>query len=136
MVPQAQHASKYSPWKRGEYPLAYPAADIPLFTTVQDKAVCEDLKKELKKLSDWVIKWQMKCSVNKWKVMHMEENNLNYTFTVMDSKWAITTQKTDLGIITHVSSETITSKLAVVKKTNGILEIIRKEVDNMIETYF
>lgn len=58
--------------------------------------------------------------------MHMEENNLSYTFTVMDSKWAITTQKTDLGIITHNSSETITSKLAVVKKTNGVLEIIRK----------
>lgn len=116
--------------------MAYPAADIPLFTIVQDKTVCEGLKKELEKPSDWVIKWQMKCSVNKWKVMHMEENNLNYTFSVMDSKWAITTQKTDLGIIAHVSSETITSKLAVVKKTNGILEIIRKEVDNMIETYF
>lgn len=135
MAPQAQRASKYSPWKRGEYPLAYPAAEITLFTAVKDKTVCDGLK-ELKKLSDWVIKWQMNFSVNKCKVTHMEENNLNYTFTVMDSKWAITTQKTDLGIITHNSSETISLKLAVVKKTNGVLEIIRKEMDNMIETYF
>lgn len=66
--------------------MAYPAADIPLFTTVKDKTVCEGLKKELKKRSDWVIKWQIKFSVNKCKVMHMEENNLSYTFTVMDSK--------------------------------------------------
>lgn len=64
--------------------LAYPAADITLFTTI--KTVCEGLKKEHKKLSDSVIKWQMKFSANKCKVMHMEENNLNYTFTVMDSK--------------------------------------------------
>lgn len=107
-----------------------------LFTTFKDKTVCEGLKKELEKLNDWVIKWQMKFSVNKFKVMHMEENNLNYTFTVMDSKWAITTQKTDLGIIAHNFSETVTSKLAVIKKTNGVLEIIRKEIDNMIKTYF
>lgn len=66
--------------------MAYPAADIPLFTTVKDKTVCEGLKKELKKLSYWVIKWQIKFSVNKCKVMHMEENNLSYTFTVIDSK--------------------------------------------------
>jgi len=50
------------------------------------KTVCEGLQKEFGKLSDWVIKWQMKFSVNKCKVMHMEENNLKYMFTVMDFK--------------------------------------------------
>lgn len=66
--------------------MAQPAADITLFTAVKVKIVCEGLQKELEKLSDWVIKWQMKFTVNKCKVMHMEENNLNYTFTMMDSK--------------------------------------------------
>lgn len=66
--------------------MAQPAADITLFTAVKVKIVCEGFQKELEKLSDWVIKWQMKFTVNKCKVMHMEENNLNYTFTMMDSK--------------------------------------------------
>lgn len=44
------------------------------------------MQKELEILSDWVIKWQMKFTVNKCRLMHMEENNLNYMCTVMDSK--------------------------------------------------
>lgn len=65
--------------------LAQPAADT-LFTAVKTKTVCEGLQKELKILNDWVIKWQMKFTVNKCSLMHMEENNFNYMCTVMDCK--------------------------------------------------
>lgn len=44
------------------------------------------MQKELKILNDWVIKWQMKFTVNKCSLMHMEENNFNYMCTVMDCK--------------------------------------------------
>lgn len=88
VVPQALLSVPLNPLfqKQLNSELAQPAADITLFTAVKTKTVCEGLQKEPEILSDWVIKWQMKFIVNKCRLMHMEENNLNCTCTVMDSK--------------------------------------------------
>lgn len=41
-------------------------------------------------LSGWLIKWQMKFNTGKCREMQMGKNNHNYTYTVMESKLAIT----------------------------------------------
>ncbi|CAM5126087.1 unnamed protein product [Eretmochelys imbricata] len=42
-----------------------------LLKLVKTKADCEELQKDLTKLSDWVTKWQMKFNVDKCKVTHV-----------------------------------------------------------------
>lgn len=48
------------------------------------------LQVDLMILSGWLIKWQMKFNTGKCREMQMGKNNHNYTYTVMESKLAIT----------------------------------------------
>ena len=59
------------------------ADDTKLLKIVKTKADCEELQKDLTKLSDWATKWQMKFNVDKCKVMHIGKNNPNYTYNMM-----------------------------------------------------
>ncbi|CAM4619647.1 unnamed protein product [Caretta caretta] len=47
------------------------ADDTKLIKIVKTKAGCEELQKDLTKLSDWATKWQMKFNVDKYKIMHI-----------------------------------------------------------------
>ncbi|CAM5131339.1 unnamed protein product [Natator depressus] len=49
------------------------ADDTKLLKIVKTKADCEELPKDLTKLSDWATKWQMKFNVDKCKVMHIRK---------------------------------------------------------------
>ncbi|CAM4534756.1 unnamed protein product [Lepidochelys kempii] len=51
------------------------ADDTKLLKIVKTKADCEELQKDLTKLSDLATKWQMKFNVDKCKVMHIGKNN-------------------------------------------------------------
>lgn len=46
-------------------------------------------------LSDWLLKWQMKVSFDKCKMMHMGKNTANFTYKI----WPIATQESDLRVI-------------------------------------
>ncbi|CAM5159894.1 unnamed protein product [Natator depressus] len=59
------------------------ADDTKLFKIVKTKADCEELQKDLTKLSDWATKWQMKFNVDKCKVTHIGKNNPNSTYNMM-----------------------------------------------------
>ncbi|CAM5165838.1 unnamed protein product [Natator depressus] len=109
------------------------ADDTKLLKIVKTQADCEELQKDLSKLGDWATKWQMKFNVDKCKVMHIGKNNPNYTYKMMGSKLAVTTQERDLGVIVDSSLKTSTQSAAAVKKANGMLEIIKKGIENRTE---
>uniref|UniRef100_K7EW85 ribonuclease H n=1 Tax=Pelodiscus sinensis TaxID=13735 RepID=K7EW85_PELSI len=50
------------------------ADDTKLLKIVITKTDCEELQKDLIKLSDLATKWQMKFNVEKCKVMHIRKN--------------------------------------------------------------
>ncbi|CAM4577882.1 unnamed protein product [Lepidochelys olivacea] len=102
------------------------ADETELLKIVKTQADCEELQKDLSKLSDWATKWQMKFNVDKCKVMHIGKHNPNYTYKMMGSKLAVTTQKRDLGITVDSSLKTSTQCAAEVKKVNRMLGIIKK----------
>ncbi|CAM5084504.1 unnamed protein product, partial [Eretmochelys imbricata] len=66
------------------------ADDTKLFKIVKTKADCEELQKDLTKLSDWATKWQMKFNMDKCKVMHIGKNSPNYTYNMMGANLATT----------------------------------------------
>ncbi|CAM5105037.1 unnamed protein product [Natator depressus] len=109
------------------------ADDTKLLKIVKTKADCEELQKDLTKLSDWATKWQMKCNVDKCNVMHIGKNNPNYTYNTMGANLATTNQEKDLGVIVESSLKTSTQCAAAVKKANGMLGIIKKGIENKTE---
>ncbi|CAM4639967.1 unnamed protein product [Lepidochelys kempii] len=109
------------------------ADDTKLLKIVKTQPDCKELQKDLSKLDDWATKWQMKFNVDKCKVMHIGKHNPNYTYTMMGSKLAVTTQERDLGVIVNCSLKPSTQCAAAVKKANGMLGIIKKGIDNRTE---
>ncbi|CAM5136677.1 unnamed protein product [Natator depressus] len=82
------------------------ADDTKLLKIVKSQADCEELQKALSKLGDWATKWQMKFNIDKCKVMHIGKHHPNYTYKMMGSKLAVTTQERDLGVIVDSSLKT------------------------------
>ncbi|CAM5138679.1 unnamed protein product [Natator depressus] len=106
------------------------AGDTKLLKIVKTKADCEELQKDLAKVSVWATKWQMKLNVDKCKVTHIGKNNPNYTYNMMEANLATTNQEKDLGVIVDSSLKTSTQCAATVKKGNGMLGIIKKGIEN------
>uniref|UniRef100_A0A8C4XYG1 Reverse transcriptase domain-containing protein n=1 Tax=Gopherus evgoodei TaxID=1825980 RepID=A0A8C4XYG1_9SAUR len=109
------------------------ADDTKLLKIVKTKADCEELQKDLTKLSDWATKWQMKFKVDKCKVMHIGKNNPNYTYNMMGAHLATTSQEKDLGVIVDSSLKMSTQCAEAVKKANSMLGIIKKGIENKTE---
>ncbi|CAM5109632.1 unnamed protein product [Eretmochelys imbricata] len=109
------------------------ADDTKLLKILKTKADCEELQKDLTKLSDWATKWQMKFNVDKCKVMHIGKNNPNYTYNMMGANLPMTNQERDLGVIVDSSLKTSTQCAAAVKKANMMLGIIKKVIENKME---
>uniref|UniRef100_A0A452HI16 Reverse transcriptase domain-containing protein n=1 Tax=Gopherus agassizii TaxID=38772 RepID=A0A452HI16_9SAUR len=109
------------------------ADDTKLLKIVKAKADCEELQKDLTKLSDWATKWQMKFNVDKCKVMHIGKNNPNYTYNMMGANLATTSQEKDLGVIVDSSLKMSTQCAEAVKKANRMLGIIKKGIENKTE---
>uniref|UniRef100_A0A8C8SCV0 Reverse transcriptase domain-containing protein n=1 Tax=Pelusios castaneus TaxID=367368 RepID=A0A8C8SCV0_9SAUR len=106
------------------------ADDTKLLKIVKTKADCEELQKDLTKLSDWASKWQMKFNVDKCKVMHIGKNNPNYTYNMMGANLATTSQEKDLGVIVDSSLKMSVQCAEAVKKANRMLGIIKKGIEN------
>ncbi|CAM5171781.1 unnamed protein product [Natator depressus] len=107
--------------------------DTKLLKIVKSQADCEEIQKDLTKLGDWATKWQMKFNVDKCKVMNIGKYNPNYTYTMMGSKLAVTTQERDLGVTVDSSLKSSTQCAAAVKKAIRTLGIIKKGIDNKTE---
>lgn len=57
------------------------------------KADSEELWKDLTVLSNWAVKWEMKFSANKCRVMQLEKNKPNFTNMVLGSELYHTVKK-------------------------------------------
>lgn len=73
-------------------------ADNKLFKVVKMKADYEELQKDLRKLNEWPIKWQMKFSIDKCQAIHMGMSRPTFTYNIMGPELAIITQEQNLGL--------------------------------------
>ena len=62
------------------------ADDTKLFQVVKTRRDCEELRKNLSKLGEWVAKWQMHFNIRKCKVMHI---GVKKHKTLVISKWVL-----------------------------------------------
>lgn len=59
----------------------------------------EEIQKDLIKLGEWAMWWQIKFSAYKYKVMLTGKNNLNFLCTLMGSELVWTSQGKHLEVI-------------------------------------
>lgn len=73
-------------------------ADNKLFEVVKMKADYEELQKDLRKLNEWPIKWQMKFRIDKCQAIRMGMSRTTFTYNIMGPELAIITQEQNLGL--------------------------------------
>uniref|UniRef100_A0A8C5QFW3 Reverse transcriptase domain-containing protein n=1 Tax=Leptobrachium leishanense TaxID=445787 RepID=A0A8C5QFW3_9ANUR len=61
--------------------------------------VSVSLQRDLDRLGDWALKWQMKFNLDKCKVMHFGVKNTQAIYTLNGTKLGKSKQEKDLGII-------------------------------------
>lgn len=69
----------------------------------------EEIQKDLIKLGDWAMWWQIKFSADKCKVMHIGKHNLNFPCTLMGSELVRTSLGKHLGVIMDSSMRKLLS---------------------------
>lgn len=99
-----------------------------LFWAVKTGVGCEGLQKFFTLMNDWVVKWQMKSTVDKYTVMLLgKKTHPNYTCVTRGSRSAITAQENDLSSIAN--SEKMTGQVwaGVKKASNGGVLVLNWE---------
>lgn len=86
-------------------------------------------------LSDWVMKWGMKTSIDKCKVMHLEKKQPNYVYTVIASKLAVTTQRRNFTVIMDNSMKTSHNNTVFCTRQYASSELLINKTGNVITLY-
>ena len=105
------------------------ADDTKIGGKVNTIADCESIQNDLNKLINWSEDWQMKFNVDKCKVMHFGDKNINYKYHMFDVPLMEVNDEKDLGII--ISNDLKNSKqcIAASKKANKMLGFIARNFD-------
>ena len=73
---------------------------------VQQRKGPEDrdrLQRTLDKLMEWAKEWGMSFDLDKCKIMHVGNNNLNYKYTMGGRELVEVEEEKDIGVIVHRS---------------------------------
>lgn len=82
--------------------------------------------------SDWVAAWNQGLGTDKCKVIHKGKNNLYYSYTLIGSRLAVSTEKGALKVIVNISLKASANSRSS-QKRNWLLRIIRKGSENKPE---
>ena len=100
--------------------------DTKLIGKVSSQAEIDVLRKDLNRLFEWSVEWQMAFNIEKCKVMHIGRNNTNSQYSMGGKVLAEVEEEKDLGVI--VSKDVKVSKqcAAAAKKGYQILGLISR----------
>ena len=76
------------------------ADDRKLFWGVKTRRDCEEFQKDVSKLREWVVKWQMCFNTRKCKVMHIGAKKFqNFSYKLIGSELSLMDQERDLSVL-------------------------------------
>jgi ribonuclease P/MRP protein subunit RPP40 len=104
------------------------ADDTKLGRGVATEQEVEVMRDDLQKLFQWSLDWQMLFNVDKCTVLHMGNHNNEATYKIGTNEIKISTQEKDLGMIVDKSGKASEQCISVVKKANGILGMIKRNI--------
>ena len=101
------------------------ADDCKLFGIVKD-CLTNTLEKDLQKIHEWSVLWQLPFNELKCKVLHVGRNNPDHIYMINNHQLEVSEAEKDLGLIVDKSLKFHEHVASVVKKANQILGMIKK----------
>ena len=95
---------------------------------VTDELEVENLRKDLSKIFQWSLDWQMLFNTDKCTVMHMGKNNREAEYKMGPNILKKSKREKDLGIIIENSGKPSEQCATAVKKANSVLGMIRRNI--------
>ena len=85
---------------------------------------CSTLQSDLNGIFQWSKTWPLKFSVDKWKVLHMGHNHINYPLSIDNRQMKVVSEEKDLGVIVSRDLKFPKKCIEQCKKANRILGFI------------
>ena len=101
------------------------ADDTKIFDQVNTPEGCEQIQRDIDRLSQWSKEWQLRFNEKKCKVMHLGHKNTNNTYTMNNSLLESTEDEKDLGVITDNHLNYKKHVISAVNKASRMLGLIR-----------
>jgi len=104
------------------------ADDTKMGRGVANEKEVELMRKDIKKLFQWSMDWQMLFNTEKCTVLHMGKNNKEAVYKMGASELKKSIQEKDLGVIVDKSGKSSEQCIMAVKKANGMLGMIKRNI--------
>ena len=67
--------------------------------TVNSTEQCQQLQNDLAKITEWATKWGMSFSVNKCQTLHLDKNNVKFSYVLQEENFQDSEIVRDLGVL-------------------------------------
>ena len=102
------------------------ADDAKIFCGVKSSEDEEKLQKDLDRITEWSMKWQIPFNVGKCKSLHIGRNNQHHVYKMSNQDLEQVYEEKDLGVLIDAELKFHKQTSAAVKKANSILGLIKK----------
>jgi hypothetical protein len=92
------------------------ADDVKMYTAIHDISSVAVLQSGLDKLNEWANEWQLSIAINKCSVLHIGNNNPQYSYNLQSVSLQNVIETTDLGIIVDNKLRFSTHYASIVNK--------------------
>ena len=116
------------------------ADDTKIYRPVSTMEDVQELQRDLGRLYQWSLEWQMLFNVEKCKCLHFGVNNQNHQYTLGDQDIENVTSEKDLGVIIKENldvSDQVAEKIKIANKVLGMINRAYgdKSQENIISLY-
>ena len=110
------------------------ADDAKVYREIASQEDKEILQRDLDKLTEWSVTWQLPFNVDKCKSLHIGTKNEHHIYNMGEKCLEQVKQEKDLGIVIDDELKFHKQTAAAIKKANGVLGVIKKSFALLDET--
>ena len=103
------------------------ADDTKMGIRADNDIAIKQLQQDLKKIGEWSVKWQMPFNLDKCKVMHIGNKNINAKYELLGREIETCNQEKDLGVIITDDLQPTKQCIEAEKKAQKILGYIKRQ---------
>ena len=104
------------------------ADDTKLSMKVECELDADILRKDLAKIYQWSLDWQMMFNVDKCSVMHMGKRNQEFQYEMGGILLKTSEEERDLGVVVHNSGKPSRQCAEAAKRANKILGLVKRTI--------
>ena len=104
------------------------ADDSKLGRVVDTEDDCRSMQRDLDRIFNWSVKWQMELNLDKCVVMHLGLKNRKYQYTIKETALKSVEEERDLGVIVDNKLRFKKQCAKAASKANQVLGMIKRNV--------